>query len=80
MMFVSSFATPYVMLPLLYTIGLRGAKFVYFEEAIKLWGDSTGWVHFPVARVTESSCLFDVPEWVAKFVSESSGGSFLMIL
>ena len=34
---------------------------MYFGEAIKLWGDSTSGVHFPVAVVTKSSCLSDVP-------------------
>ena len=49
------------------------ANFVNFGEAIKLWGDSTGWVYFPVARITESSCLFHVLENACEFVFESSG-------
>ena len=35
-------------------------------EAIKLLGDNTGWVYFPVALATKSSCLFDVPEDACK--------------
>ena len=49
--------------------GSKGdAIFVYFGEAIKLLGDSTSGVHFPVAAVTESPCLFDVPKCLCQFV------------
>ena len=52
----------------------EGANFVNFRKAIKLRGDSTGWVHFPVGCVTESSFLFDVLECGDESVSESHSG------
>ena len=50
------------------------ANFMYSGEAIKLCGDSTGWVHLLEAGVTESSCLFEVPKSLCKFVFRFGSG------
>ena len=42
MMCDSSLATPYVMDPLLETMGLRGYLFCVFWAGHKIWGDCTG--------------------------------------
>ena len=77
MMLASSLATPYVMDPLLETMGLRGvANFVCLGKAIKFRGNCTGGVHFPVTMVIESF-LFDVPKSLGKFVFKF--GSWVLI-
>ena len=70
----SCFAIPYVMKPLLDMRGLGGANFVNIRKAIKLRGESTSCVHFPVGCATDSSFLFDVLECGDEFVPESGSG------
>ena len=62
------------MEPLLDMMGLGGSNFVYFGKAIKLWGDSTSGLHFPVTVVTESSLVFNVPKCLGKFVFKFGSG------
>ena len=45
-----------------------------FGKTIKLGGNSTSWVQFPVFLVTESSSLFYVLECLYKFVFDFGGG------
>ena len=54
-----------------------GAKFMNFGEAIKLRGDSTCGIQFPVLLVTESSRLFYVLKYLYKLVFESIGRAFV---
>ena len=68
MMLSSSLATPYVIYPLLETMGLRSANFIYFGKAIKFWSNCIGGAHFSVNAVTEESLVFDVPECLGKFI------------
>ena len=51
-----------------------GANFMYYGEAIKLWGQSTSEIHLPVTAVTKSSFLFDVPKCLGNFVFKFGGG------
>ena len=72
-MFASSSATPYVMEPLLDMMGLRKCQLYVFWGGHKTLGDSSGWVHFPVAGATKSSYLFDVPKCPCKCFLSSVG-------
>ena len=45
-----------------------------FGETIELWGDCTGRVHFVIDWVLESTCLFNILEYVSEFVFEFVGG------
>ena len=74
MMFASSSATPYVMEPLLDTVGLRGCLLCVFWEGHKTLGNSTSGIHFPVTVVTDSSLFFDVPKCLGKFVFKFGSG------
>ena len=49
MMPANTFATPYVMEPLLDTMSLRGCQPYEFWEGHKTLQDRTGLVHLPVA-------------------------------
>ena len=80
-MFASSFATSYMMDPLLDMVGLRGgANFVYFGKAIKFWRDCTGGIHFAITAVPEFPSVFNVPECLGKFGFKSGDGSLVMKL
>ena len=69
MMLANSLATPYVMDPLLETMGLRGCQFYVFWGGHKIWGGScSSRVHLPVTEVTELSLVFDVPECLGESV------------
>ena len=72
----SSLATPYVMDPLLETMGLRGAPVLCILGRHKIWGDCTGRVKLFVFLGSEASCLFDVFEKGNEFVFELGGGVF----
>ena len=72
-MFASSFASPYVMEPLLDMMGLRGCQPCVFWEGHKILVDSTGGIHFPVTVVTESSLVFNVHKCLGKFVLKFGG-------
>ena len=51
-----------------------------FGEAIKFRGNWTGWVHFPVTVVTESSLAFDVSECLESLFLSLVVGSLVMVL
>ena len=74
MMPANFLATPYVMDPLLETLGLRGCQLYEFWEGHKTWGDCTYRVNLAVHGVLKSSCLFDVLEYANEFVLEFCGG------
>ena len=67
MMLASSLVTPYVMDPLLDTMGLRGVSTLYFGKVIRFRGNCTDGIHFPVTVVTESFLVFNVPKCKGKF-------------
>ena len=78
----SSLATPYVMDPLLDTMGLRGVPphccllNVVFWVGHKIWGDSTGGVKLFIFLGGEASCFFNVLEKGNEFVFKLGGRVF----
>ena len=72
----SFLATPYVMDPLLETMGLRGYLFYVFGAGHKIWGDCTGGVKLFVFLGGKASCLFNVFEKGDEFVFKLGGGVF----
>ena len=74
-MLASSLATPYVMDPLLETVGLMGCHTCVFGKTIEPGGHCTGGIQSFVLRVTKSSLYFDVPKSLCQFVFEFFGGA-----
>ena len=76
MMCESSLATPYVMDPLLDTMGLRGYLFCVFWVGHKIWGDSTCGVKLFIFLGGKASCLFNVLKKGNEFVFKLGGRVF----
>ena len=76
MMCESSLATPYVMDPLLETMGLRGCLFYGFWAGHRTWGDCTGGIKLFVFWGGKASSLFTVFEKSNEFVFEMGDGVF----
>ena len=73
-MMASSFATPYVMDPLLETSVLRECQFHVFWVGHKILGGNTaGGVHLLVNVVIESPLVSDVPKCLRYLVFEFIG-------
>ena len=76
MMCESSLATPYVMDPLLETMGLRGVPVLWIWGGHRIWEELHWWVELFVFMGGEASSLFNVFEKGNEFVFEVGGEVF----